>query len=106
MSPATFLPWLRQTLEDRGVTFVRKTIGALADLKLLGYDVVVNASGLGARHLRDVADQLVHPVRGQTVLVKTDFEKIVARYGAGSTYTIPRLDGTAILGGFKHPDNL
>jgi D-amino-acid oxidase len=37
-----------------------------------GVSVVVNATGLGAKSLGGVEDQLVTPIRGQTVLIKTD----------------------------------
>lgn len=101
LTPATFLPWLRKRLEDAGVTFKRLRIGALSDLEGLGHDVLVNAAGAGPLHLKDVQDQKVQHVRGQTVQVKTNYDKIMIRHGKDYTYCIPRLDGTAILGGIK-----
>jgi D-amino-acid oxidase len=35
-------------------------------------DLVVNATGLGAKSLVGVEDDTVYPIRGQTVLVKSD----------------------------------
>ncbi|KAL4962011.1 FAD-dependent oxidoreductase [Aspergillus stella-maris] len=101
ITPAIFLPWLRRKLEAAGVKFVRKNLKSLSDLKGYGHEVLVNATGFGARFLADVADQGVQQIRGQTVLVKTGHDKIFMRHGKDYTYVIPRLDGTAILGGIK-----
>ncbi|KAL2867608.1 FAD-dependent oxidoreductase [Aspergillus lucknowensis] len=101
ITPAIFLPWLRKKLEASGVKFVRKDIKSLSDMKGFGHEVLVNATGFGARFLEDVADQNVQQIRGQTVLVKTGHDKIFMRHGKDYTYVIPRLDGTAILGGIK-----
>lgn len=100
-----FLPWLRKRLENSGVKFQRRALNSLSDLKGEGHDVLVNATGFGAKFLSDVQDQDVQQIRGQTILVKTDFKKIVMRHGKDYTYVMPRLDGTAILGGVKQVDN-
>lgn len=73
----------------------------LSDLSGFGHDVLVNATGWGAKFLADVADQDVQQIRGQTLLIKTDYDKIFMRHGKDYTYVIPRLDGTAIVGGIK-----
>ncbi|KAM0545428.1 hypothetical protein ACHAPJ_011333 [Fusarium lateritium] len=67
--------------------------------------VFLGLDGCGSKFLRDVADPNVQQVRGQTILVKTDYNKIMMRHGKDYTYVIPRLDGTAILGGIKQVDN-
>lgn len=103
ITPAVFLPWLRERLEKSGVKFVRRDLKSLADLKGSGFDVLVNATSLGARYLADVADEHMVQVRGQTILAKTDYNKVFMRHGKDYTYVIPRLDGTAILGGIKQP---
>jgi D-amino-acid oxidase len=105
LTPTTFLPWLAKRLKETGVAFLRKTVDSLADLKGLSHDVLVNATGCGAKFLHDVADSNVQQVRGQTILVKTGFDKVVMRHGKDYTYVIPRLDGTAILGGIKQVNN-
>ncbi|RSL78122.1 hypothetical protein CEP51_008473 [Fusarium floridanum] len=105
LTPSTFLPWLAKRLKNSGVTFLRKTANALADLKGHGHDVLVNATGCGSKFLRDVADPNIQEVRGQTILVKTNYDKIMMRHGKDYTYVIPRLDGTAILGGIKQVNN-
>ncbi|KAL1623329.1 hypothetical protein SLS56_008329 [Neofusicoccum ribis] len=88
-------------LEAAGVVFKRVSVRSLADLKGMGHDILINATGWGSRFLRDVSDQDVEQVRGQTVLVKSDYDKIWIRRGQDYTYVLPRGDGTAILGGIK-----
>ncbi|KAJ5579710.1 uncharacterized protein N7459_005695 [Penicillium hispanicum] len=105
ITPHVFLPWLRKRLERSGVKFVRRNLTSLADVKGSGYDVLVNATALGARYLTDVADEHMVQVRGQTVLAKTNYNKIFMRHGKDYTYVIPRLDGTAVLGGIKQYGN-
>ncbi|KAK2811946.1 hypothetical protein FQN50_001653 [Emmonsiellopsis sp. PD_5] len=106
LNPGVFLPWLRKLLEARGVKFQRRTVNALSDLKGEGHDVLINATACGSKFLTDVADQEMQLVRGQTVLVKTAAKRITMRHGKDYTYVIPRLDGTAVLGGIKQIDNL
>jgi len=67
---------------------------------------VVNASGLGARNIIGVEDELVFPIRGQTVLVRAP-EMKCSLIGPGlyvntigeSTYVIPRINGDVVVGG-------
>lgn len=92
---------MTKRLKASGVVFKRKTLNALSDLRGQGHDVLVNATACGSKFLTDVADDNVQQVRGQTILVKTDYNKIMMRHGKDYTYVIPRLDGTAILGGIK-----
>ncbi|KAF5008356.1 hypothetical protein FDECE_5399 [Fusarium decemcellulare] len=106
ITPSIFLPWLADRLKKAGVVFHRQTIQSLANLKSYGHDVLVNATGCGSKFLLDVGDRDVQQVRGQTLLVKTDFDRIVMRHGQDYTYVIPRLDGTAILGGIKQVNNI
>jgi D-amino-acid oxidase len=58
-----YLPWLVARLEAAGGTLTRMALSALP----LAAEVVVDAAGLGARHL--TGDTSVLPVRGQVVLV-------------------------------------
>ncbi|KUL82618.1 hypothetical protein ZTR_10263 [Talaromyces verruculosus] len=101
LNPHIFLPWLRKGLEDTGVKFIRKEINSLSELRFEGHDVLINATGRGSKFLKDVADEDVQLIRGQTLLVKTAHNKIFMRHGKDYTYIIPRLDGTAVLGGIK-----
>jgi D-amino-acid oxidase len=51
LTPPVFLPWMRRRLEGSGVKFQRMTVSSLSDLEGMGHDVLVNASGVGARDL-------------------------------------------------------
>lgn len=104
LTPKIFLPWLRRRLEHSGVVFKRMSIDKLAEVKTQGQDVLVNASGWGSKFFGDVQDQEVQLVRGQTVHVRSNYDKIYMRHGKDYTYAISRLDGTCILGGIKQYD--
>lgn len=100
-----YIRWLYAFLQGRGVRFVRKTVDSVAELASAEFgspDVIVNASGNGAKYLKGVEDPLVEPIRGQTMLIRnTDIKKITIRTGDDYCYVIPRLDGTVIIGGIK-----
>ncbi|KAF2814744.1 uncharacterized protein BDZ99DRAFT_458735 [Mytilinidion resinicola] len=76
-------------------------LDSLSDTRSQGHDILVNASGSGPRFLTDIQDQKMQYVRGQTVRVKTSYDKIFMRHGKDYTYVIPRLDGTAVLRGIE-----
>ncbi|EPE28879.1 Nucleotide-binding protein [Glarea lozoyensis ATCC 20868] len=101
MNPEILLLWLRKRLEGTGVRFVRREVESLEHAKsIVGAQVVVNASGVGARELAH--DEAVRPVRGQTMFVKTDFAECVMLEGSEYTYVIPRKgSGGVIMGGVK-----
>lgn len=101
VTPKIFLPWMRNRLEGAGVKFLRANVTSLGDLKDMGHQILINATGNGAKHLSDVKDEKVVPVRGQTVLVKSPSNTAWVRRGKDYTYHLPRGDGTAILGGIK-----
>ncbi|KAF9888896.1 hypothetical protein FE257_008266 [Aspergillus nanangensis] len=107
MQPQVLIEFLRKKLEACGVKFLRFTVQSLSDLKALGHDVLINASALGALKLKDVkADPAIEPVLSQIILVKSEYNKIFMRhdkdYSVAYTYILPRLDGTAILGGIRN----
>jgi D-amino-acid oxidase len=104
LTPEILLPWLRRRLEASGVVFKRLSLDSLAEVKSQRQDIVVNASGWGSKFLGDIQDQNVQLVRGQTVHVRSNYDKIYMRHGKDYTYAIPRLDGTCILGGIKQYD--
>ncbi|RSH87145.1 hypothetical protein EHS25_003636 [Saitozyma podzolica] len=110
VTPDVYLPWLRAKLESAGVRFLRAEVPSLAAAaKLAPCDLVVNASGNGARFLLDVADEKCVQVRGQTMLVKCDAPEVHIRHALRwdeYTYVLPRGDGTAILGGIKEFGNI
>lgn len=82
------------------VPIERAAIERLEDL-LTGSDqqVLVNATGLGARRLE--ADAAVIPVRGQTVLV-ANHEATRASVNADGYYAYPRSDGIVLGGTAEH----
>ena len=99
ISPDFYLPWLKNELVSKGVRFIGATVQSLEEARdITKTDIIVNASGLGAARL--VPDDQVMPIRGQTMLVKSDFEGIVHRLGSEYTYAIPRMyTGGVIIGG-------
>jgi D-amino-acid oxidase len=104
ITPKIFLPWLRKRLEESGVVFKRAHIDSLTEAKSPDHDILVNATGFGPKFLDDIKDEHVQLVRGQTVHVKSNYNKIFMRHGKDYTYAISRLDGTCILGGIKQYD--
>jgi D-amino-acid oxidase len=54
------------------VTFVRAEITSLSDVfqHVPDAQLIINATGLGAKDLKDVRDDAVYPIRGQTVIIK------------------------------------
>lgn len=106
LTPVIYLSWLRHKLEDAGVKFERATFDSLSAARDANTDILINATGFGSETLGDASDSDVELVRGQTLLVKTDYDKIFMRDDGGTyTYVIPRLDGTAVLGGTRQPGN-
>lgn len=104
LNPTQFLPWIMKRLKTRNVTFVRKTLSLLSEATdITGARSVVNASGLGAKHLAN--DGKVQGVRGQTMLVTCPTESSLLKHamilqGSEYTYVIPRPgDGQIVLGG-------
>ncbi|PIA14753.1 nucleotide-binding domain-containing protein, partial [Coemansia reversa NRRL 1564] len=62
--------------------------------------IVVNCTGLGSRNLGGVNDNMLYPVRGQTLLVNAPAVRCtITRVGKCFGYVIPRGDGTVIIGG-------
>ena len=79
-----YLRWLRRRVEDLGGTVTRMALSRLPDAA----EVVVNASGLGARRLAD--DAAMSPVRGQVVYVEQVGLDRWWLDGGGPTYVVPR----------------
>ncbi|KAF5379585.1 hypothetical protein D9757_009241 [Collybiopsis confluens] len=107
IAPLTYLQWLKDRLTASGVTFIRqdlKHISQVLDI-VPNVNVVVNATGVGAKYLGGVEDQLVEESRGQTILVRTKETALICRSGNVYAYSIPRLDGTAVIGGISQPGN-
>ena len=79
-----YLRWLTNRITDMGATITRMALPSLPDQ----VDVVVNASGLGARLIAQ--DPAVLPVRGQVVYVEQFGLERWWLDGDGPTYVVPR----------------
>ena len=82
-----YLPWLAARVESLGGTVTRMALSALPD----GAEVVVNATGLGARRMAE--DSSMVPVRGQVVYVdQVGLDRWWLDAGAegGPVYVVPR----------------
>ncbi len=87
MDMTLYMPWLEQRVKQLGGSMIEEQFVDLHAPFRHGADVVVNASGLGARVLaHDVAMQ---PMRGQVMHVPNDIalEECFADSGRGSTST-------------------
>lgn len=88
-----YLRWLVARVESLGGTITRMNLSALpGDDGLL----VVNATGLGARHF--AADPTVRPVRGQVVVLEQVGLDRWTLDGQGPTYVVPRADEIVVGG--------
>ncbi|RXK38894.1 hypothetical protein M231_03843 [Tremella mesenterica] len=110
LNPPEYIGHLAKNLRAVGVPIIRARVSSLDEaycLPSLGpVKLVVNATGLGSRTLLGVEDSLVHPVRGQTVLVRAPDVRACISIKRGlpkgqAAYIIPRPgpDGHLILGG-------
>ena len=108
LNPPRLLAYLASRLRAAGVPIVRRRVSSLDEAAaVFPTSLLVNATGLGAKSLLGVEDAAVHPVRGQTVLVRAP--EVDTCYGVRdknlppgqSTYIIPRpgSGGCVILGG-------
>ena len=102
-----YLPWLAGRVEALGGTITRMALTALPDQA----EVVVNATGLGARRMAD--DSSLMPVRGQVVYVEqVGLERwwLDEAADGGPVYVVPRsrdivIGGTADEGEWdRRPD--
>ena len=87
-----YLRWLAGRVEELGGTLTRMALTALPDQA----EVVVNATGLGARRMAD--DPSMVPVRGQVVYVEQVGLDRWWLDGAGPTYVVPRAHDIVVGG--------
>jgi len=87
-----YLGWLAGQVEDLGGTITRMALSALPDRA----EVVVNATGLGARRM--AGDPSVLPVRGQVVYVEQVGVDHWWLDGAGPVYVVPRSKDVVVGG--------
>ena len=87
-----YLRWLTTQVTEAGGTLTRMALGGPP----VGGDVVVNASGLGARLLAE--DPTVAPVRGQVLYVEQFGLERWWLDGEGPTYVVPRSHDVVVGG--------
>ncbi|MFE6510430.1 NAD(P)/FAD-dependent oxidoreductase [Nocardioides sp. NPDC057767] len=93
-----YLPWLERQVTEAGGSI---TTGTVDDLESLDADVVVNATGLGAREL--VGDTSLYPVQGQIVILEPGAtEEWLEAEGEAPSYVFPR-GGDTVVGGTSVP---
>ncbi|PGH15176.1 hypothetical protein AJ79_02541 [Helicocarpus griseus UAMH5409] len=104
ITPPTFICWLRSRLEEQGVKFKRTFVRSLRDLKGMGHDVLINATGFGSVKLLDVEEKRIVPVRQQNIRIRNDqYNRLYIRRGGDGYYStaFARGDGTVYIGGIK-----
>ncbi|KPV76929.1 uncharacterized protein RHOBADRAFT_24783 [Rhodotorula graminis WP1] len=94
---------LARELQTLGATFERRSVSSIEQV-FEGQDdiaLVVNATGLGAKSIAGIEDSACHPVRGQTVLVKSGCKRCTmdSSNPEAPAYIIPRPGGEVICGG-------
>ena len=87
-----YLRWLARVFAEGGGTLTRMALSALPDQG----EVVVNATGLGARLMAE--DKSVMPVRGQVVYVEQFGLDRWWLDGDGPTYVVPRSEDVVVGG--------
>ncbi|XP_056422296.1 D-aspartate oxidase isoform X1 [Hyla sarda] len=92
-----YLPWMEKKIKSNGGYLERRKINNVWDLHGI-YDVVVNCSGLGSRHL--FGDHSIYPVKGQVLEVNAPWIKHFIRDGDGNTYIYPGIS-CVTLGGTR-----
>jgi D-amino-acid oxidase len=93
-----YLPWLEQQITEAGGTISTGTVDDLAEVDA---DVVVNATGLGAREL--VGDTSLYPVQGQIVVLGPGAtDEWLEAEGEAPSYVFPR-GGDTVVGGTSVP---
>ena len=93
-----FMPWLMETLKERGVAFYRQTIESIDNLNN-DYAVVINCSGLGSRTL--CSDNELIPVRGQVALMEPVQGYPIYLENERALYVVPRQDATIVGGTYE-----
>ncbi|XP_013140542.1 PREDICTED: D-amino-acid oxidase [Papilio polytes] len=90
------LEYLYKRYKAANGKIVKAKISSLSDSLLSGYHVVVNCTGVGARHL--VPDDRVFPIRGQIAKVKAPWLNYTIVDEDSGHYVIPN-DALCVLGG-------
>ncbi|XP_072546464.1 D-aspartate oxidase-like [Salminus brasiliensis] len=98
-----YLPWLEKRFRKAGGQIKREKVTDLQQL-ISSYDVIVNCSGIGSRHL--VGDKGVYPVRGQILKVYAPWLKHFLGGGDGDkrAYMYPGTDYVTVGGTLQMDD--
>ncbi|GAA5916883.1 hypothetical protein JCM5296_000738 [Sporobolomyces johnsonii] len=98
-----YIKWLAAQLRALGVKIERSTVTSIEQAyeAFGGVEVVINATGLGAKSIAGIDDQAAEPIRGQTVLIKSDCKRCTMDSSDPEkpAYIIPRPGGEVICGG-------
>ncbi|KAH3667815.1 hypothetical protein WICMUC_005215 [Wickerhamomyces mucosus] len=114
ISTNIYLHYLLQKIFALGGILKRKSIKHIKEAYDLHHtreraDLVVNSTGLLARHLGGVEDENVYPIRGQILWVRNSAKKQISLKIHGfkdeSVYVFPRKEGGSIIGGTFIKDN-
>jgi D-aspartate oxidase len=112
IDPPTYLKYLLSRFLTAGGSIHRGTLQHLSQVieggtRLFdakntspGVDAIVVCAGLGARSLGGVEDKNMHPIRGQTVLLRAPwvkFGRTIDMENASWTYIIPRRGGDVLV---------
>lgn len=112
-----YCQYLLQQFSERGGITIQRNLSSLADISTVLSNtqspsqsqnslLIVNCSGIG---LPETPDQDMKVIRGQTVLVRQNFDRTLTRQCADGTWSflIPRpLSGGTIVGGTKQIGDL
>lgn len=101
---AVYLNWQIEQVTAAGGVLRQRSLDRLTDVTALvdSAAAVVNATGLGARHLAD--DPAVHPIRGRIVIVTNPGITTSVRdedHPDGTTYVHPRSQDIVLGGSFE-----
>ncbi|KAG0707888.1 hypothetical protein DFH29DRAFT_994525 [Suillus ampliporus] len=120
MNTPVYLNWLLSSFLAKNGTIVRASLQHISQLLERGtspytgaqlhrdVDALVVCAGIGARTLGGVEDKDVHPVRGQTVLLRAPwvkFGRAMNEADGTRTYTVPRSNGDVLCGGTRETDD-
>jgi D-amino-acid oxidase len=92
-----FLPWLMSGLQQMNVAIVKNQVQSLDEI--VGADVIINCSALGARQLCD--DRSLVPVRGQVALLAPKKMLSIFLDNELPLYIVPRKDAIIVGGTYE-----